>query len=66
MYTCTSILHAHVYVCMLSMCVHAHMCVLSMCMLICDSLIAQVVKNLPSMQETPVQFLGREDPLEKG
>ena len=23
-------------------------------------------KNLPAMQETPVQFLGREDPLEKG
>ena len=29
------------------------------------SLIAQLVKNLPAMQETPVQFLGREDPLEK-
>ena len=25
-----------------------------------------VVKNLPKMQETPVLFLGREDPLEKG
>ena len=30
------------------------------------SLIAQLVKNLPAMQETPVQFLGWEDPLEKG
>ena len=30
------------------------------------SLIAQLVKNLPSMQETLVQFLGQEDPLEKG
>ena len=30
------------------------------------SLIAQLVKNLPTMQETPVQFLGQEDPLEKG
>ena len=29
------------------------------------SLIAQLVKNLPTMQETPVQFLGWEDPLEK-
>ena len=29
-------------------------------------LTAQLVKNLPAMQETPVQFLGREDPLEKG
>ena len=30
------------------------------------SLVAQIVKNLPAMQETRVQFLGREDPLEKG
>ena len=31
------------------------------------SLGAQLVKNLPAMQETPVQFLlGQEDPLEKG
>ena len=30
------------------------------------SLVAQMVKNLPAMQETPVRFLGREDPLEKG
>ena len=30
------------------------------------SLIAQLVKNLPAMQETPVRLLGREDPLEKG
>ena len=29
------------------------------------SLIAQLVKNSPAMQETPVQFLGWEDPLEK-
>ena len=28
--------------------------------------IAQLVKNLPTMQETPVQFLGQKDPLEKG
>ena len=27
---------------------------------------AQTVKNLPAMQETGVQFLGQEDPLEKG
>ena len=27
---------------------------------------AQTVKRLPSMQETQVQSLGREDPLEKG
>ena len=30
------------------------------------SLIAQLVKNLPAIQETPVQFLGQEDPLQKG
>ena len=30
------------------------------------SLIAQLVKNLPAMQETPVRFLGWEDLLEKG
>ena len=30
------------------------------------SLIAQLVKNLPAMQEIPVLFLGWEDPLEKG
>ena len=29
-------------------------------------MIAQLVKNLPAMQEIPVQFLGWEDPLEKG
>ena len=30
------------------------------------SLVAQMVKNLPAMQETWVRSLGREDPLEKG
>ena len=30
------------------------------------SLVAQLVKYLSAMQETPVQFLGWEDPLEKG
>ena len=29
------------------------------------SLVAQLVKNLPAMQETQVQLLGWEDPLEK-
>ena len=29
------------------------------------SLVAQLVKNLPAMQETLVQFLGWEHPLEK-
>ena len=30
------------------------------------SLVAQMVKNLPAMQETQVRPLGQEDPLEKG
>ena len=30
------------------------------------SLVDQLVKNLPAMQETWVQSLGWEDPLEKG
>ena len=29
------------------------------------SLVAQMVKNLPAMQETWIQSLGWEDPLEK-
>ena len=29
------------------------------------SLVAQMVKNLPVVQETWIQSLGREDPLEK-
>ena len=28
--------------------------------------VVQMVKNLPAMQETQVQSLGQEDPLEKG
>ena len=34
--------------------------------LVWASLVTQLVKNLPAMQETLVQFLGREDPPEKG
>ena len=30
------------------------------------SLVAQMLKNLPAMQETQVLSLGQEDPLEKG
>ena len=30
------------------------------------SLVVQLVKNPPAMQETRVRFLGWEDPLEKG
>ena len=31
-----------------------------------ESATFQMVKNLPSMQETSIQSLGQEDPLEKG
>ena len=31
----------------------------------CRHLVAQMVKNLPAMQETQVHSLGQEDPLEK-
>ena len=30
------------------------------------SLVAQIVKSLPAVQETQVQFPGQEEPLEKG
>ena len=30
------------------------------------SLVAQLVKNPPAVEETPVPFLGQEDPLEEG
>ena len=35
-------------------------------MVISASLIAQLVKNPPAIQETPVRFLGWEDLLKKG
>ena len=34
--------------------------------LLLDSLVAQMVKNLPAMHETWVQSLGWDDPLEEG
>ena len=34
--------------------------------MLCASLVAQTVKNLPAMQEIKVQSLDWEDPLEKG
>ena len=54
---------------------HTHICV-CVCVCVCvyiyiyiyiyASPVAQLVKNLPAMQETLVQFPGQEDPLEKG
>ena len=31
-----------------------------------ESLVAQMVKNMPAMKESRVRFLGQENPLEKG
>ena len=44
------------------------MCVCEYPPLLClwASLVAQVVKNLPTMQETQFRSLGQEDPLEEG
>ena len=36
------------------------------CAVVCFNSSAQLVNYLPAMQETPVQFLGQEDLLEKG
>ena len=41
-------------------------CIAGMFFTLWASFIAQLVKNPPTKQETPVQFLGQEDPLEKG
>ena len=39
---------------------------ISVWILVCYSLVAQMVKNLPTMQDTWLRSLTREDPLEKG
>ena len=49
------------YVCV-CVCVRVRACV---CVCVWVSLVAQLVKNLPAMQENWVQSLGWEDPLEK-
>ena len=35
------------------------------CLLLGDSMVAQMIKHLPTMRETGVRSLDREDPLEK-
>ena len=40
--------------------IHEYMCDLN------GTLVIQMVKNLPAVQETRVQSLGQKDPLEKG
>ena len=46
--------------------VHCYFMSFMYLMSILFSLISQLVKNPPATQETLVQLLGREDPLEKG
>ena len=52
--------------------IYFHLIILNVCFLYYKvhvyylvSLVAQMVKSLPTMQETQVQSLGQEDPLEK-
>ena len=49
----------YIYQPFLCICVSMHLSIWA-------SLVAQIVKNLPAMQETWVQSLGWEDPMEKG
>ena len=48
------------------MCVYIYIYTLDIYTYIWASLLAQLINNPPAMQETPVRFLGQEDPLEKG
>ena len=75
-FTCVNSLpnvyHVHMYFmcCLLALCPIQHpACLLDVkvfLLLLLDFLVAQMVKNLPAIQETWVQSLGGEDPLEKG
>ena len=59
----------HEYVWLGHLAVHLKLpqhCLLGTSLVVQVSLIAQLVRNLPSTQETPVRFLVQEDPLEKG
>ena len=42
------------------------MCVYIYIYIYMASLVTQKIKNLPAVQETQIQSLGQEDPLEKG
>ena len=48
-----------------SMCIYLHITWGIIYISLSASLIAQLVENLPAMQETQFWFLGREDPVEK-
>ena len=67
LYTKVNQLYIHIYIYIYT---HTHIYIHSFFRFFCyigwASLIAQLVKNLPAMQETPVRFLGWEELLEKG
>ena len=48
----------HLFTCFFVTCVYS--------LVMRDSLVAELVKNPPAMWETWLQFLGWEDPMEKG
>ena len=66
---CVYIIHTYIFLYSLQ-CIHTiymlYMCILYICMCMWASLTVQLVKNLPAVQETLVQFLDHEGPLEKG
>ena len=49
----------------LSSCYERGLLFIAVASLVTVSLVAQTVKHLPTMQDTPVRPLGQEDPLEK-
>ena len=57
-----SLQHYHKLKSMTRYCQNAPLC----CVQLLSFSVAQLVKNLPAIQETPVQFLGQEDLLKKG
>ena len=46
--------------------IYLYLLILRLTLVTNQSLVAQTVKNLPSIWETQVQFLGWKEPLEKG
>ena len=64
--TCHSVTLFLIHHYVLGICLHIHIYLFILCSSLSGaSLVAQMVKNPPSMQETRVPSLGWEDPLEK-
>ena len=57
-----NVYHCFIYICLLyCVGVQNYLCICCLA-----SLVAQLVKNPPAIQDTLVRFLGQEDPFEKG